>query len=538
MATEEDYFTDAVDEARKIEKKALKYKSYEGDIEIRKDIDLYPSEYVDIDYRDLLNLYERAEKIITAKKMKIYAPGAKPGVEIAAPEKKKPISAQEAKKIEEVESRLKDITSEALRKAQEIAEVGRPPEERGAPPEKAKPPPHLEIELERERPPPEEVPSELELEFEKPPEREIRKEERPPPQISIEPKVPEEIEEKKPEEEKLVAEEAEVLMPQLLESPDEAAEKKYKRIEDEVVSTLGEKADEKSIKKKMLELTKQLFKEKSFDRREDIKHEIAALKNMLSARKEKVVRKVTAKAKKARKAPEEEIAHLQVLQTLISTQSSELAQTKDSITSSYKHKIDSLKDKFYEDSATTEDPDKKKKLYDNLVFELTKLSEQLPATIGKFKDYTTKKHLAEIRKIRERVGSKEKDADEQIDERMNTIETKYANEFDVLQDLLSKRIEGVIRTASLEVFEKKPEAERTEVEEEEAKVDEIISEISNLDVGTLLYYLHSKDPDYYKKYERKHVSRTEALAKARALMAKEKGLNADTIRKYFGDVEG
>lgn len=551
METGEEYFTDAVDAASSIEKKALKYKAYKGDVNIRHDIDLYPTDYVDIDYTDLLNLYDRSQKIKKAAKMDIYtAPGA--AAKKAPPsEKKKPVSEEEAKKISEVETRLKGITSEALKKAEEIASAGRPPEEKAVPSPETKPA-HLEIELEKEKPPEAEVPSELEIELEKPPaEKEIEFEKPAPPpppppeKIEIEkkeePPIAEKIEEEKPVEEKPVpevVEEPEELMPKMLESPDEAADKKFRQIEEEVKSTIGEKADEKTVKKKMLELTKQLFKEKSIERREEIKHEIAALKNMITARKTKPARKAAAKAKKKGKAPKEEAAHMQMFQTLASTQETEISQAKEELTSSFRHKIDELKTKYYDELTVAEKPEQKKKLYDQLVFELTKLSEKMPETVEKFRDYNTKKHIAELKRLRENLGPKEKDARKEVDEKLDSIEGKYKNEFKVLRDIISKRIEGVIRTASKDVFEKKPEEERSVVEEEEAKVDEIISEISNLDPGTLLYYLHSKEPDYYKKYERKHVSKSEALARARAVMAKEKGLNDELISKYFGTPEG
>ncbi len=537
METGEEYFTDAVDEARKLEKKAMKYKSYDGEVKIRHDIDLYPADYVDIDYRDLINIYDRAQKIKKAAKMKIYAAAGMPAREEAPPPKK--MSETEAKKISEVESRLRGITSEALKKAEEIASTGRPPElEKEAPEAK---PAHLEIELEKEKPVEEEVPSEFEIEFEEPPEKEIEKPEPPeakpevPEEAPEEPSIAEKIEEEEPAEEKAVMETPEMLEPKL-ESVDEAAEKKFKQIEVEVKSTMEEKADEKTIKKKMLELTKQLFKEKSMDRREEIKHEIAALKNMLAG-KRAPARKAAAKAK-GKKAPKEAVEHLQVLQTLVSTQESELAQTKDEITSSFRHKIDGLKEKFDESIAVAETSDEKKKLYDNFVFEITKLSERLPDTLEKFRDYNTRKHLAELKKLRQRVGPKEKDVRKQVDENIDDVETKYSEEFDVLKNILSKRMDGVIKTASRDVFEKKPEEERTMDEQEEAKVDDVISEISNTDPGTLLYYLHSKDSSYYKKYERKHVSKAEALSRARVLMAKEKGLNDELISKYFGTLEG
>jgi len=533
---EENAFAEIVEEIKGLEKKAIGYKGYDGAVEIKRYADLYPAEYVDINYPDLLNLYERAEKIIAASKMKIFAPGV-PTAEVVPPEaaKKKVITETEAKKIEEAESKLRTITTEALKKAEEIAAAA-PPVPEAKPEEKPKP--HLEIELEREKPA--ELPSELELEFEKPEkahEEEILKKPREEEAPSLERAPPEEkFVEKRPEEEKLPSEEAEVLMPKILESPDEAAEKKYKQIEEEVVSTIGEKADEAAIKKKMLELTKELFKEKSIDRREAIKHEIAALKNMLSAMKTEAGRKIIAKAKKTKKPSEVPVAHFQVFQTLLSTQSSEIAQTKDSITNSYKHKMDALQKKFYEDITMAESADKKKKLYDNLVFELTKLSEQLPETIKKFRDYTTKKHLAELKKLRESIGAEEKDIAVEIDEKISIIEKRYEEEFAALQDIIAKRIDSLIRTAARDVFEKKGGEE--EAVSEEANVDDIISEINNLDPGTLLYYLHSKNPEYFKKYERKHISHTEALTMAKILMAKEKGLNPDIIRKYFGTVEG
>ena len=63
------------------------------------------------------------------------------------------------------------------------------------------------------------------------------------------------------------------------------------------------------------------------------------------------------------------------------------------------------------------------------------------------------------------------------------------------------------------------------------------AEIEEIDEGTLMYYLHSHDAEYYKNYERKNVSKAEALSRAKVLMAKEKGLKDATIKKYFGNAE-
>ncbi len=541
MATDEEYFTDAVDEAVRYEKKALKYKEYTDSVSIRRDIDLYPVDYVDVDYKDMLNLYDRAHKIIAAQKRYAKAPPGVPVTGVPEPEAPPlPVTKKEAKDIEEVETRLKGITEEALKKAEEIAAASREekPEEKHPAAEEME-----KIEFEREMAP---APPKEEIEFEKPEEEavEIEKpkeelifekpaEEVPPPVVEKPPEeeVPEE------EEKPAVAEKPEVIMPRILESADEAADEKYKSIEEEIMATLGKEADEASIKKRMLELTKQLFKEKSVKAREKIKLEITVLKNMLVSRKKGLTRKVEAKAKK-KKGKEKEVAHAQVLETIISTQKTELAQTKDSVISSYKKKIDDLKRKFYDEVDVTEDSRKKKKLYDSLVFALTKLNEEIPADVDKYRVYTKKKHLAEMENITRRVSSKEKEALKMIDEQIDVIETKYDSEFEVVKDILSKDIDSIIRTASREVFEKKVEEKKTLTEKEEEKADQLLREINDLDEGTLLYYLHSKDPDYYKKYERKHLSKAEAISRAKVIMAKEKGLNEELVKKYFGNSEG
>ena len=71
--------------------------------------------------------------------------------------------------------------------------------------------------------------------------------------------------------------------PALKAEPGIGASKRYVQMEEQVRAAVGEKADEITLKKKMLELTKQLFKEKSFDTREEIKLQITILKNMLSS---------------------------------------------------------------------------------------------------------------------------------------------------------------------------------------------------------------------------------------------------------------
>ena len=96
------------------------------------------------------------------------------------------------------------------------------------------------------------------------------------------------------------------------------------------------------------------------------------------------------------------------------------------------------------------------------------------------------------------------------------------------------RIENLIELAGNEIFKKAEEKPK----DAEAKAYEVLKEINETDEGTLLYFLHSKDAEYYKRYERKQLSKAEVLFKAKELMAKEKGLTEKMVKKYFSQIEG
>jgi hypothetical protein len=290
------------------------------------------------------------------------------------------------------------------------------------------------------------------------------------------------------------------------------------------MSTLGGEMDEASLKKKMLELTKELFKEKSFNRREQIKLEITVLKDMLA---KKVKRP-------AGKAISEKEAKGRMLETIISAQKTELASTKDRMLSNYKSQVDTIKQKFQETiSAIPEDDDAgRKAAFDKLTFELTSISEQIPGAISKYRDYLTEKHASEVRKLKSSLGKGDEALVSDSDARLQAIEEDYSKEFSSVRTIVKKQVEALIESSSRATFRKE------EVPVKEAKVQDLISEINEMDEGTLLYFLHSKDPDFYKKYERKHLSRQEAIFRAKELMAREKGLSDDMVRKYFSDSEG
>jgi len=539
----DDDFSAAVEEAREVEKSAQPYTGFKGKIEVAKVLDLAPADYADYTYDDLMNLYEKVGKIIKTTGMEAYRAAPAPAAPVT-PAARKEMAARK----EEVETRVKELTSEALTRAEEIGkELEKPIEKK---PEAVKPeerkPEEIEFEslmpqsIELERPkeeekkeekPPQRAPQEiefeilegkekeeeekkegLELEKEKPQEKEAREalRQRPAPPTARPAMAPPE---------RPVA----AVPPVLRERAEEAASKRYGEIEQQITSTLGGEMDEASLKKKMLELTKELFKEKSFNRREQMKLEITVIKDLLA-------RKVR---KPAKGAGAESEAKGSMLDTLISTQKTEIASTKDKLLTNYKTQIEAIRREFQQSIGQLPEADQggRKAAFESMVFKLTSLDEQLPQAVLKYQDYLREKHQSELRKFRSSLGKGEEKLAADAETRLADIEEGYAKEFATARAIVKKQVEMLTESMGRAVFGKE------EVPVKEAKVQDLVAEINETDEGTLLYFLHSKDPEFYKRYERKHVSRQEAVFRAKELMAREKGLSDDMVRRYFSESE-
>jgi hypothetical protein len=200
--------------------------------------------------------------------------------------------------------------------------------------------------------------------------------------------------------------------------------------------------------------------------------------------------------------------------------------------STYTTKIRTIKKKFYEKLHTIseDDEEERKQLYEKLVFELMKIAEDMSKISLKHQDAKLKKHKAEIIKLGESLEDKEKKLKERIDTIIEEMEDGYKRQFKGIEDIMKKEIDTIVELTGREVIkEKSGEKEKTD----KTNVQEIVREVNDVDEATLLYYLHSKDQEYYRDYERKHVARGEAISKAKVLMAREKGLSDDMIRRYF-----
>lgn len=475
-----DTFEQATQYAMQIEKNAMEHQIYSGKIEVVKAIDFYPPEMEKTAFEDLINHYEKIQKVIKASQMQIYG-------------KAEPAKTQREVEVkrEEAESKVKELTTKAVEDLEKelAAPVTTPP-----------PAPPLPLEFEKQA---EEFsslqPPAPELTFEKPVEKTGEK--APPAGI---PSL---------EREKIAPPPA----PPPLQA-DAAAEQKYREIEEHLERS-GD-MNEEMVKKKMLELTKLLFKEQGMTQRERIKNEIAVLKNMLAQEETKgPARAATAKGFSSPLA-----------ETLRTTQDQELVLLKDVLANYYKRHVDAGRKKFYDQLATLpeEDMEGKKKLYEKLVFELTQLMEVSAQQIQERVRFTSQKHRSELERLQEGVSDAR--ARQQIVEKAAQIEAQYTREFAAFENTLKKHIENLMEKVGREVL--RP----GEKESEDASIP-IIYEVNQTDEGTLLYYLHSKKPDVYRSYERKHLSKHEALFYARVLMAREKGVTDELVRKHMGSLE-
>jgi hypothetical protein len=521
-----DEFEAAIESAKKLEKKIMEYSPYEGNIELEQTMDMEPAEYVDLSYKDLANEYIRAQKILSTRSMGIYATGKREGAKVSA-------------ESAEVENKLRAMTDRTLKQVEKVAEEAEIELEKPvqAEPEPLAGPEIPPIEFEKETAdstPPIEFEKEPtpEIELEKPVEKKPKEIEVPEPIKMEEPEqiTPEEpAEAPKPGLPKKPAPEVEVpLQPETKaappalrgKTPAQAADERYQRMEEQIRATLGQKPDELTLKKKMLELTKQLFKEKSHNRRAEIKVQITVLKNMLVQVKEG---KAVGKGRK-------DDTYSNLFQTMLSTQQAEVAQTKDKIVNTYNEKVEEIKKRFYEELSVADEPAKRKEVYEKFVFNVTQLVEQLPGVVKEQEEFARKKHVAELEKLIQSVKNKDKKTLGLVEERMAYVSDSYTKEFGSVKRIVGGQIDTLIEVTGADIF-KEPTAE--EKADKAAKDREIVKEINDTDEGTLLYFLHSNDSDYYRKYERKQISKAEAISKAKALMAKDRGLGDAAVKKYF-----
>ena len=586
---EEDGFEIAVAEAQIIESKALPHVPYSGSLEIKRVIDFAPEDYANASFDDLLNQYERVGKIIKTSRLNIYSTGVSPKLSIQTKAKGGEVE------VKQVEVKLKEISEASLHKVEEMKnELEKEPQLKA--PEQVTTSFEFEREWETVQKPEFEPEPESKLESESKPETSFVQEEH----EKLEEEFTSEKEEAKEKEKELpdfsheeitdVAKEAGVktatgrkelkpleralarvrerkgLAPGRLGAPSpsippalEAAVQSpsestvFETIQQTFNAEWGTERDEPKIRRKMLELTKELFREKSTSRREGIKQQIVVLKNMLitpaiAVPENTAERKMEKKMEKPKtlmeriRAAEGVSYSTSLFATLSNTLSSEFSSKIDSFGSDSEKQISVARENFQSalSGISEDDSGSRKTAFDKFVFEMTKVNEQLVTESEKFRADISSRHAKAMdhyiasldpkdEAAKKKAMQKKKEIIEGYEISISSLKTNIGNKISSLIDVSSRNILAVESTGDAT---QKPREEKKK--KEELDVAGTILEINGLDEGSLLYYLHSRDSATYKKFERGHLSKQEAVVVARRKMAKEKDLSDSVINKNWG----
>ncbi len=516
-------FREAQEEVAKVESKSLGYETPSGPApqKLRQALTVSPPSITQMSYLEALAGYNRIEKVIGASRFEelllpegekpaeeMPAPEAMPAPEEAKPPEKKELPKPEkeipAPEKEEKEAIPKKEEAPVPRKREEPEFEEIPEEEEPAMP--AVPPKAPEVkkelpvefeEIEEEAEKPKEAKPEFEIEFEKPGGETAAPPAAPPPPPPSEEKAETRPIEPKPSPGVAFPPVEIPIPPELSASPEEAAAKTMGRLRAQYGAKKGRRpaaADKTEVKKRMLELTRELFKEKSVGRREELKKEIVSLKNMLSA-------PGGGRAKKA------DFAGI-----LEKEQEYELSEAKKGIENAYQSSLVPLKSTLAEQVALG----KAEQAYPQFSQRLGELKGQLQALTQSYQSYLLKKHSAEL----EALVPESKSA--KLRKRLSSIQADYAEAFSGMGEALDSQMASLL--AKQEALGKGRLDEKTRK----------VMEISEKTDEELLIALQKEDPRMYAKYSRGELSRLEALSNARRTLAKKAGLPASVINKYFG----
>ncbi len=472
-------FEDAQNIIRSISKQALGSKSYKDEVVLNHSVDLSPDEYAAYTYNDLINSYERIGKILSTQKL----------LGVAKPAK----TVEDTKKTEEVVKNVMNITSKSLEDASAIKEeMQKAPVDSSLTFEKM-----THDESSKETPTVENLEPSSDSIFEKSVESAPSKEVSQPPLKVIEEqplpsqKVQEEVVPEPPVIVKLPQKEEDV--EKKIESQSQAHQK-YADL------------DNTALKKKMLELTKSLFKETNTSRRNEIKSEISVIKDLLSQTETK-------------RRKEGDVALM--LDGMLKSQSEELGSAKEHIIRQFEDRLSQTRDSFYAAVADMKNQNASKEQHESFIKKITAISAQIEPTIEQYSQLLEQKHLQELNAVLSKLESNDPLAKKIAEEQKKT--KKYASILAEAKDSLEKKFESIMESG-LEATNS-PSSDDTKN----------LQEIKQMDEQELLNYLLAHDASTYKKYQLKKLSKHEALTKARVLVAQEKGISDKSIRSYFGE---
>lgn len=266
--------------------------------------------------------------------------------------------------------------------------------------------------------------------------------------------------------------------PILMGSPADSAAETIDRIEKQFGSEVkaGKKVNKDEVKRRMLELTRELFREKSNERREEIKKEIVGLKTILTE----------AEGGKAKPRAD-------MLGVVRNDQEFELSSAKKAVSEAYVKALAPLLKYFDEEAALG----RAAEALPAFESRASQLKEQVAGLAAGYEKYLVGKHAEEFGRLAEK--GKLEGAVSMADKIADT----YSAEFFELRRSVWSEIDAEVEKRRAEAG---GNAGRGETEED------------------LLAYLQEEAPLVYGKYSRGEMARADALAEARRMKAR-KGIN-------------
>lgn len=525
-------FRAAIDEVSRVEQSASEYVPPKIErTKVERTLELSPPDIHEMEYPGILNQYTRMEKILSASQMDVEMFGEKNS---PSPEPTQPAPKAVQNEAKEIEKEMKKISVEGKKEA----EVPLPLSEELKTPEEVEPSVPSPAELERakaaeaaEHPPelpktteiqetiatPEEAPEpgqEPEEEEEIVPEGELI----PIPDDAPVPEVP--IELPKPEPAPVPAIIKKEILPgpqesgvpalnivfpaALNESPLKKAEETITRLETQLGSQMTGKTTKKvnleDTKKRMMELTRELFKERSMDRRAEIKKEIVMLRGLLKG--------------KGGKAAAGGLPKGSLYTALKNEQEMEVKEAKNRIYSIYSENLKSLLAAMEAQRAV----EHREPAFETFSKNIVHLEHTLMEIIERYQNYLTAKHSAELAKLKARGQSTP-----ESETLKGTLKDFYSHDFSSLKNSIGEEIHSQLETKRAVLFEAAGDPDAMK-----------LSQVASTSEESLFNLLQAKDSRTYDKYARGEIERSDALMIARKLMAKETGLDEDTINKRFG----
>ncbi len=266
------------------------------------------------------------------------------------------------------------------------------------------------------------------------------------------------------------------------------------------------KADKDEIKKRIIELTKELLTSKDAREKEEIRKQIKELKSMLG---------VVSRGKKPKAIAflEEDIMD-------------ELSKRLEEFLANVKTYKKSIENSYQQAKVLAKGDEKERKVEELYKKDMEELKTQTLSCGERVKDYLMRLYLKAI----ELVEGEESDK--------AALRQKVEEKLKLFQGQLSRLFGEPIRTESKTV--EKKEAAKPEEEAKDAfqEYERAIKEVEELKETELLHFLHSHDRKAFMEYIRGALDKEKALLYAKRLYAiKVKNVPEHIVNKYYEEVE-